>query len=146
MSAARLASRVLQIVRPPAVGHAHCDIPCGIYDPHTAQLGAETVEKMMTLIADLGDDVSGAAAANSLSRYVAVKEEHAEIVKHEVRIIWGDYFKPPHLEQFPDLHEKVWNIMKLGGACKQGTSVDDARALRAAVDEFAEMFWATKQA
>ncbi len=146
MSAARLAARVLQIVRPPVIGHAHCDIPCGIYDPHTAQQGAETVEKMMTLIADLGDDASGTAAASSLARYVAVKEEHAEVVKHEVRIIWGDYFKPPHLEQFPDLHEKVWNIMKLGGACKQGTSVDDARALRAAVDEFAEMFWATKQA
>ncbi|MCY4639052.1 MAG: superoxide dismutase, Ni [Chloroflexi bacterium] len=145
MNVARLTASILQIVRPPAIGHAHCDIPCGIYDPHTAQQGAETVEKMMTLIADLGDDVSGAAAANSMSRYVTVKEEHSEIVKHEVRIIWGDYFKPPHLEQYPDLHDKVWNIMKLAAACKQGTSVEDARALRAAVDEFAEMFWATKQ-
>jgi len=145
VNAARLASGALRLLRPPAVGHAHCDIPCGIYHPHIAQQGAETVEKMMTLIADLGDAPAGTAALNSLARYVHVKEEHAEIVKHEVRVIWGDYFKPPHVEQFPDLHDKVWNIMKIAGACKQGTSVDDAKALRAAVDEFADMFWKTKQ-
>jgi len=145
MNAARLASGALRLLRPSEFGHAHCDIPCGIYHPHNAQQGAETVEKMMTLIADLGDAPAGAAALNSLTRYVHVKEEHAEIVKHEVRVIWGDYFKPPHLERFPDLHDKVWKIMKLAGACKQGTSVDDAKALSAAVDEFADMFHASKQ-
>ena len=97
-----------KIIRPNIVGHAHCDIPCGIYHPHIAQQGAETVEKMMSLIADLGTNSDPASQA-SLSRYVTQKEEAAEIVKHEVRIIWGDYFKPPHLEMFPDLHEKVWN-------------------------------------
>ena len=132
------------IIRPNIVGHAHCDIPCGIYHPHIAQQGAETVEKMMSLIADLGA-ASDSATQASLSRYVTQKEEAAEIVKHEVRIIWGDYFKPPHLEMFPDLHEKVWNIMKLGGACKQGINPDDAKALRTAVDEFADMFWKSKE-
>lgn len=148
MTPSRLATGVLRLLRPSEVGHAHCDIPCGIYHPHIAQQGAETVEKMMALIADLEEGLSQAdprPSLNSMSRYVLVKEEHAEIVKHEVRVIWGDYFKPPHVEQFPDLHEKVWTIMKLAGACKQGTSVDDAKALRAAVDEFAEMFWKTKQ-
>ena len=98
----------------------------------------------MSLIADLGAAAASASQA-SLSRYVTQKEEAAEIVKHEVRIIWGDYFKPPHLEMFPDLHEKVWNIMKLGGACKQGINPDDAKALRTAVDEFADMFWKSKE-
>lgn len=132
------------LIRPQTVAHAHCDIPCGIYDPKAAQTGAETVEKMMTLIADLGQPDS-TAKANSFARYVAVKEQHAELVKHEVRVIWGDYIKPPMVERYPDIHEKVWRIMQLGSACRQGTDLADAQALRAAVDEFAEIFWATKQ-
>lgn len=133
-----------RLVRPSRVAHAHCDIPCGIYDPKTAQLAAETVEKMMTLIADLGA-IDTPLKAAQLARYTAVKEEHAENLKREVRVIWGDYFKPPHLEMFPDLHTKVWNIMKLGSAARQGINLDDAKKLRAATDEFAEMFWKTKQ-
>lgn len=140
-------STVLEsLLRPADTAHAHCDIPCGIYDPATAQLGAETVEKMMTLIAGLsrpgadGSDADVAAYHNSISRFVAIKEQHAELVKHEVRIIWGDFMKPPDLETAPNLHDVVWNIMRLGSACRQGTSLDDARALRSAVDEFAELF------
>jgi len=134
-----------RLLRPAERGYAHCDIPCGIYDPHTAQLGAETVARMMTLIAELespaGGDVAAAKAFhNSLSRYVAVKEQHAELVKHEVRIIWGDFMKPPDLETAPNLHDTVWNIMRLASACRVGTDLQDASALRAAVDEFAEIF------
>ena len=134
-----------RLLRPAETGHAHCDIPCGIYDPHAAQLAAETVEKMTTLIGDLpqpaGDDAEGTKAFhNSLSRYVAVKEQHAELVKHEVRIIWGDFMKPPDLETVPDLHDRVWQIMRLASACRVGVNLDDAKALRAAVDGFAEMF------
>jgi nickel superoxide dismutase len=132
-----------RLIRPGEQAFAHCDIPCGIYDPKEAQLAAESVEKMMTMIADLGEAQS-LEHLNSFVRYVQVKEEHAEKVKHQVRIIWGDYFKPPHLEQFPDLHTKVWDIMKTAGACKQGVNLDDAKRLRAEVDEFAEMFWKTK--
>ncbi len=122
-------------LRPSEKAFAHCDIPCGIYDPATAQLAAESVEKMMTLMAD-GD----AADINSQARYIAIKELNAEAVKHEVRIIWGDFMKPPDLETVPDLHDVVWEIMRLGSACRQGTSVDDAKALRAKVDEFAGIF------
>jgi nickel superoxide dismutase len=128
-------------LRPSEKAYAHCDIPCGIYDPATAQLAAESVEKMMTLLADLGspgDDI--AAYSNSASRYTAIKELNAEAVKHEVRIIWGDFMKPPDLETAPNLHDVVWDIMRLGSACRQGTSVDDAKALRHKVDEFAEIF------
>ena len=132
------------LIRPSTLAHAHCDIPCGIYDPKAAQIGAETVEKMMTLIADLGA-IDSSEKANSFARYVAVKEEHSELVKREVRVIWGDYIKPPHVEAYPDIHEKVWRIMQLGSACRQGIDVADAQALRGAVDEFAEIFWATKQ-
>ena len=121
---------VTNLLRPSERAYAHCDIPCGIYDPHTAQLAAESLQP--------GDDMT--AYGNSLTRYITVKEEHAEIVKHEVRIIWGDFMKPPDLETVPDLHDVVWNIMRVASACKVGTNVADAQALRTAVDEFAEMF------
>ncbi len=126
---------VQRLLRPAETAYAHCDIPCGIYDPAGAQLGAETVEKMMTLMAD-GD----ASDINSQARYIAIKEQHAELVKHEVRIIWGDFMKPPDIETAPNLHDVVWEIMRLGSACRQGTNVDDAKALRAKVDEFADIF------
>ena len=128
-------------LRPSEKAYAHCDIPCGIYDPTTAQLAAESVEKMMTLLADLGspgDDI--AAYSNSVTRFISIKEQHAEMVKQEVRIIWGDFIKPPDLAVVPEVHDVVWEIMRLGSACRQGTSVDDAKALRAKVDEFAEIF------
>ena len=135
--------RVASLLRPPEVAHAHCDIPCGIYSPHIAQEAAETVERMTVLISEL-DGLGDVAAAGRFARYIAEKERAAELVKHQVRIIWGDYFKPPHLEMFPDLHDKVWNIMKLGGAAKGSVSIDDAKALRAAVEEFADMFQKSK--
>ena len=138
-------NRIAELLRPSEVVYAHCDIPCGIYHPHIAQQGAESVERMMTLISELGTPTDAAGIA-SLSRFVAEKETAAELVKHEVRILWGDYFKPPHVEMFPDLHDKVWNIMKLGGACKVGINAADGQALRAAVDELADMFWKTKEA
>ena len=78
---------------------AHCDVPCGIYDPITAQISALTVVRMMDLMAALEGD--GVAFDNSMSRYVAVKEEHAEQAKHEVRIIWGDFISPAHVEEYP---------------------------------------------
>ncbi len=138
-------SRLDRLLRPRQIAQAHCDIPCGIYDPHLAQLGAETVEKMTQLIVDAGNAGGDPAALNSIARYVAIKEQHAELVKHEIRIIWGDYFKPEHLEAHPDLHTKVWQIMKSASACRQQVSLEAARELRTAVDEFAGMFQQTKQ-
>ena len=135
-------SKIVSLIKPRVDAHAHCDVPCGIYDPKDAQLAAETVEKMMTLMD--GIDAGSKETRNSFIRYVAAKEVHAEKVKHEVRIIWGDYFKPEHLDKFPDLHTKVWQIMKTASACRQGVDVADAANLRQQVDEFAEMFWATK--
>ncbi len=131
--------------RPTQVAYAHCDIPCAIYHPHAAELGAETVEKMVTLINDLGPDDGSVAWRNSFTRYVTVKEQHAEIVKREVVILWGDYFKPPHLEKFPNLHDDVWNLVKLAAFNKQNVDLAKAGELRAKVKEFADMFWESKK-
>jgi nickel superoxide dismutase len=144
--------RLIDRLSPPETVHAHCDIPCGIYDPHVAQIAAQTVVRMNQLINDLPHPDPGAGKEehdkyhNSLSRYIAVKEEHAELCKKEVRIIWGDYFKPEHLEKHPDLHSTVWNIMKLGSKVRQEVNMQAAQDLLATVQTFAEIFWATKDA
>ena len=132
-------------LRPSRVAHAHCDIPCGIYDPHAAEIAAQTVEKMVSLIDELGPDDDTTAWHNSSTRYVAVKEQHAELLKREVLIIWGDYFKPPHLEKFPQVHETVWNLVKLAGANKVNSDAALAAELRAKTKEFADLFWESKK-
>ena len=148
----RSSLRLIDRLSPPGKAYAHCDIPCGIYDPHLAQIGALTCIRMNQLINDLGDapgpgdKEKNDAWHNSLARYVTVKEEHAELVKKEVRIIWGDYFKPEHLEKHPDLNTLTWNIMKLASTVRQQVNMQAAQDLLAEVQKFAEAFWATKDA
>jgi nickel superoxide dismutase len=134
--------RALDRMRAPETAHAHCDIPCGIYDPHLMQIAALTVVRMNQLIEGLGADAAKARA--NLSRYIQVKEEYAELVKREARVIWGDYFKPEHLEKHPDLHQVTWDIMKLAGQNKQEMDSRAAQELLAATQRFAEIFWDTK--
>ncbi|MBI9048989.1 MAG: superoxide dismutase, Ni [Anaerolineaceae bacterium] len=126
--------------------HAHCDIPCGIYDPHQAQVAALTIIRMIDLMTKLYDDHKerDLEFKNSLSRYIAVKEEHAELCKHEIRVIWGDYIKPAHLEKYPQLHELSHKIMQLGSKCRQSANRESALELLKAVNEFAGIFWASK--
>lgn len=122
---------------------AHCDIPCGIYDPSAAQIAALTVVRMMDLMEQLanGEDKDNIAFHNSMERYVAVKEEHAEKVKHEIRVIWGDYFKK---DKHPNVDDLVYRIMQLGSKARQTADRDAGLALVDAVNEFAETFWGTK--
>ena len=120
--------------------HAHCDIPCGIYDPISAKIAAQTVLKMAMKIEALDNN----SDANSLNRFIAAKEKHAELVKHEIDILWHDYFKPEHLEKYPDLHTKVWNTTKLAASNKQSVNSNSASQLVDSVDEIASIFWATK--
>ena len=124
---------------------AHCDIPCGIYDPITAQIAAVTVVRMIDLMNDLkAKGETGLAVENSMSRYITVKEEHAEKAKAEIRIIWGDYIKAQHLEKFPELHGLAHQIMMLGSKSRQTTDRQAALDFVEAINKFAEIFWATK--
>lgn len=129
---------------------AHCDIPCGIYDPHEAQISALTVLRMDQLIAELPKPGAGAKPEEmemygaKLARYVAVKESHSERVKAELRVLWGDYFTPDHAKTFPTLHENFWKAMKAASKTRQGTSVADAQELLNQVHAIAEMFWKSK--
>lgn len=129
--------------------YAHCDYPCGIYDPHLAQLSALTVVRMVDLIHNIPKPTGNKPEelmdyAHDIARAVEIKEKHAELCKHEVRIIWGDYMKPDHLKTHPDLNEIVWNIMKFGGKAKQEPDREAAVKLLNETNKFAEIFWETK--
>jgi len=125
---------------------AHCDIPCGIYDPSTAQIAALTVVRMMDLMADLegkGGE-KDVAYHNSMARYIDVKEEHAELAKQEIRVIWGDYIKAQHVEKHPGIHDLVHQIMQLGSKSRQTADRETGVQFVKAINEFAEIFWDTK--
>jgi nickel superoxide dismutase len=121
---------------------AHCDGPCGVYDPATARITAEAVLSMTKKIIAL--EGSGVAYQNTLSRYIAIKEEQAQKTKEELLILWTDYFKPNHLEQFPDLHDTFWKAAKLCSSCKVEVSEQHANELMDAVKKIHDMFWKSK--
>jgi|SRR3989344_6022446 len=115
--------------------YAHCDIPCGIYDPKPSQLAAKTVLTMVQKIKALPKEDT-----HSLIRMVTVKETHAEICKREILILWTDYFKAEHLEKFPDLHDLVWKTTKLCSDNKRDVDEAKAEELVASVDKIADIF------
>lgn len=124
------------------VAQAHCDVPCGIYDPHQMQVDAHTVLRMIQLMENL--DKNNPEYAQTYSRYVAVKEQHAENLKREVRVLWGDYFKPQHQEQFPELTDLVWDIMRIASQARQHVDMNAAKDLLKKVQRLAEIFFETK--
>lgn len=124
---------------------AHCDIPCGIYDPITAQIAALTVVRMLDLMADLDASTTDKMAYhNSMSRYITVKEEHAEKAKHEIRVIFGDYIKAPQIEKYPELPTLVHKIMMAGSKVRQSTDRAAAVEFVELINKFAQIFWETK--
>jgi nickel superoxide dismutase len=128
---------------------AHCDGPCGVYDPASARIAAEAVlsmtKKIQALTPPEADNAKALAAyANTVSRYVQIKEEQAHLAKTELLVLWTDYFKPQHLEQFPNLHDTFWKAAKLCSAVKVNVSLEDAEALMDAIKEIHKIFWATK--
>ena len=120
----------------------HCDIPCKIYDPALAQVAALSVVRILDIISEL--DTSSLANQAELARLTAEKENQARIVKDEVRITWGDYFKAPQIEAHPEIHSLVHSIMMAGSKCKQNIDRENGEELLELVNKFAEIFWETK--
>lgn len=148
-------SKYFSKIIPEVVAEAHCDIPCGIYEPTPAKIAAMTVLRMTLQIGELHppsgfplkfDLAAMKSLANSMSRRIAVKEQHAELCKKELLILWTDFFKPEHLEKFPGLHDTFWKAAKLCSKNKQEVSEASARELVAATDEIARMFYEAKGA
>ncbi len=130
---------ILDFIVPPRVVRAHCDVPCGIYDATPAMLAAATLERMVEKILALPKDTE-LSTRNSFVRMVAVKEQHAELCKRELLILWTDFFKPEHVEMFPQLHETFWAAAKLCSKNKQSIDASAAKELKDAVAHIAEMF------
>jgi nickel superoxide dismutase len=129
-------SRLSRFLAPSTEVSAHCDLPCGIYDPEQARIEAESVYRTIEKYHASDDPVFR-------DRALGIKEERAELVKHHLDVLWHDYFKPEHLEKYPNLHETFWKATKLASKTKQGVDLDDAKALLAAIDEIDAMWKAT---
>ena len=128
---------------------AHCDGPCGVYDPASARIAAEAVLSMTKKILALeppanSDQQTWAAYLNTMSRYIQIKEEQAHLAKTELLVLWTDYFKPVHLEQYPDLHDTFWKAAKLCSAVKVAVDLDKANELMDTIQRIHQIFWATK--
>ena len=122
--------------------YAHCDIPCKIYDPAVVQVAALSVVRILDIISELEDSSKG--NQSELARLTIEKENQARIVKDEIRIIWGDYFKDPQIEMYPNIHSLVHSIMMSGSKCKQSIDRQNGLDLVELVNEFTEAFWGTK--
>lgn len=131
--------------------YAHCDIPCGIYEPSQSLIASKTIVKMVTLIEDLKNsdlyknNPNDISIVNSLTRYILVKEEHSRICKNEILILWTDYFKEEDLKIEPQLHEKIWNTVKLISFNKQNVNLEKAKELQEKVEEIGEIFNRVKE-
>ncbi len=123
--------------------YAHCDIPCGIYETDTMRHAAETCMRMVEKIEALGE-LDSQEKWNNFTRMVAVKEEHAQKVKHEAYVLWSDYFKEKHLEMFPSLHDVIWQLTKHASVVKQSIDKQACELLQKNVDDVADMFEQSK--
>jgi nickel superoxide dismutase len=130
-----------RVFRPSLTAYAHCDLPCGVYDPAQARLEAESVKACMVKH-NASDDHDFRA------RSITIKEERSQLVKEHLWVLWTDYFKPPHFEKYPQLNDLFNEATKLAGAggTKGTTDVAVADALLAKIDAIAEIFWETKKA
>ena len=143
------AIQLLRDSRTSTDAEAHCDGPCGIYDPASVRIAAEAAVSMTKKMLDLtppdaSDSNAMAAYLNTMSRYAAIKEEQAHLAKTELLVLWTDYFKPPHLEAFPNLHDTFWKAAKLCSAVKVEVSAQHASELMDAVREIHDIFWKSK--
>jgi nickel superoxide dismutase len=120
---------------------AHCDLPCGVYDPAQARIEAESVKAICEKYQASDDEVFR-------SRAILIKEQRSELVKHHLWVLWTDYFKPPHFEAHSQLHQLFNEATKLAGAGGTKSSMDPAVAdqLLGKIEEISKIFWETKQA
>ena len=126
---------------------AHCDLPCGVYDPAQARIEAESIKAIIAKVADNDDP-------DFRTRAILIKEQRSELVKHHLWVLWTDYFKPQHLEKYPNLHELFWKATKMAGSAgadglagvKASNDPATGQKLLDLIDQIAKIFWETKKA
>jgi nickel superoxide dismutase len=130
-----------RVFSPKTTVHAHCDLPCGVYDPAQARIEAQSVKAIQEKY-QANDDPA------FRTRAILIKEQRSELVKHHLWVLWTDYFKPNHVEQYPQLHNLFWQATKAAGAAGGKGSMDpaDGQKLLDLIDQIADIFWETKKA
>jgi nickel superoxide dismutase len=118
--------------------YAHCDLPCGVYDPVQARVEAQSVFEIMK-------KYDGLHSEEDRWRAIMIKEKRADLAKQHLWVLWTDYFKPEHIEQYPQLHDLFWRATKQAGATKKTVDPTEGQKLLGLIDEIAEIFWATKK-
>jgi nickel superoxide dismutase len=136
----------LRLLRPRRVVHAHCDLPCGVYDPAQARIEAESVRAIQEKYQDAENQKKPSESVDEFkSRALTIKEERANLVKEHLWILWTDYFKPEHLERYPDLHDKFWTATKAAGDAKRSVDPKQGQELLEAIADIDKVFWETKK-
>ena len=118
---------------------AHCDLPCGVYDPAQAKIEAESVKAIIVKLADNDDP-------DFRARAILIKEQRSELVKHHLWVLWTDYFKPPHFEKYPQLHTLVNDTLKALSAAKASTDPATGQKALDYIAQIDKIFWETKKA
>ena len=129
-------SRLTRWLEPTTIARAHCDLPCGVYDPEQARIEAESCHR-------INEKYAASEDPTFRGRAVHIKEERAELVKHHLDVLWHDYFKPEHLEKYPNLHEAFWKATKQASKVKQSLDAGAAKELLGMIDTIDEMWKAT---
>ena len=142
-----VAKLLAELLRPARLVHAHCDLPCGVYDPAQARIEAESVQKIQEKYNDAEKQKKPTETAEDFrSRCLIIKEERADLVKHHLWVLWTDYFKPDHLKSYPQLHELFWKATKSAGEAKKTNDTAVAQQLLDQIADIDKIFWATKKA
>ena len=134
-----------RLVRPGQVAYAHCDLPCGIYDPDQARIEADSVHAIQQRYQNAEQFKSGDQTVEDYrARALLIKEERADLVKHHLWVLWTDYFTPAHLEKYPQLHQLFWEATKEAGLSKKSQDPMQGEKLLGLIDQIGDIFWETK--
>ena len=128
-----------RILRPRLEATAHCDLPCGVYDPAQARIEAESVKAIQ-------EKYQANEDPEFRARALEIKEQRAELAKHHVSVLWSDYFKPPHFEKYPELHQLVNDTLKALSAAKGSTDPATGQKALDYIAQIDKIFWETKKA
>lgn len=136
-----IGAKILELI-PLEVAYAHCDIPCGIYDPHAAQLAAHTIIRMTQLISEI--DTTSDHSVHDIARMTRVKEKHGEMVENELGTLENDYFKEEHYKTYPELKGLLTDAVVFSVKTRQHIDMPAAEQLLDKVMLVAEIFYKTK--
>lgn len=140
-------SAIERLIRPTDTAYAHCDLPCGVYDPAQARIEAESIKAVQERYQKADSMKSAAETVEDYrARCLSIKEERAHMVKEHLWVLWTDYFKPPHVEKYPQLHQLFWDATKEAGLAKKSQDPAQGEKLLGLIKQIDTIFWETKKA